>query len=210
MARRPIPATHFPAATITAPEAPPAETIPPANETIPAASETQNPQNETMPPEGETSIVPAGTPGDGQGGGEPQPNESPASESPAATEPQSDESADQADEAAPESLAVSIGQTQVPIASETHFASAQPDRDLPGCRMVRLGLPLKQSTGFAPQSIVMTLRPKDARTLADFAEGLRTLGVKISHPADAIKRLLEAMGEARAEAMFDTDEVASK
>lgn len=175
MAKRLVPATHFPPPT---PEPAPA---PAATEVIEAAAaetaveavsdvaapETAAEVEETAPPEAQAAPT-AG---------------------PAIVEVEVDER-----NVAAEPVVVHDAEANAPL--------IQTRQNHPGATVLKFGLPMKASTGYAPQSIVLTLSPKLARTLANFGEGLRAMGVPISHPQDAIKRLLEAMHEGGPNRLF--------
>ena len=63
-------------------------------------------------------------------------------------------------------------------------------------RTMTVEFPLKRrDAGFTPHSIDLSLTPAQARALCDFAEGLRSQGVRINHPADALKHLLSQLAE---------------
>lgn len=180
MPRRPVPATHFPPAP-----APSAAATEPAPEAPASTIAEEAPADESQAP---SAIEPSETPEQNSADVVEVSQEQPESESPATIEVSAD----------PASETVPVHQADI----EANAPFIQTRQNHPGATVLKFGLPMKPSTGYAPQSIVLTLSPRLARTLANFGEGLRAMGVPISHPQDAIKRLLEAMHEGGPNRLF--------
>lgn len=65
-----------------------------------------------------------------------------------------------------------------------------------GTRLKEIDIPLKKYAGsYIPTSLNLTLTPSQARALVNFGEGLRSLNVRVDHPADALKRFLERIAD---------------